>query len=259
MIRSSIRWVMATSFAVALSSISASAFSEVPSVDTLSESLIELRGEVEHLDAELTSLREEGKLEIQTLKVQHGELAASIEAEKLKSDQLVAQIGELEGQLSQKGFEDQQMKDVVISAIAEMKLYVAESIPFQSQKRLDELEKLAEKVKKDEMTSVKAAIRLWSFVEDELRSATENSVFRQTIEVAGSEKLVEVAKLGSMFLFYKTADGEYGTVVEEDGAWAFEKLVSSEDQLRVATLFESLKKQIRTGQFEIPNQLKGKL
>ncbi|MEO0335293.1 MAG: DUF3450 family protein [Pseudomonadota bacterium] len=239
--------------------VSFQSFGEIPKIDALSQSLIKVRGEVEQLDAQVSTLRENGKLEIQTLKVQQGELAASIEAEKLRSDQLKGQISELKGQLSDRGFEDQQMKSLVLNAISEFQLYVQSSIPFQADKRSKELSQLAEKVEKDQMTSVKAAIRLWSFVEDELRSATENSVFRQTIVVEGNEKLVEVAKLGSVFLFYKTTDGQYGTLKREDDQWLFQRLVSSSDEAKVALLFESLKKQIRTGQFSLPNQLKGRL
>ena len=151
------------------------------------------------------------------------------------------------------------MKSVVISAITEMKDYVNSSIPFQTEKRIIELETLVKRVERDEMTSVKAAIRLWSFVEDELRSASENSVFRQTIEVGGKQKLVEVAKLGSVFLFYKSSDDEYGTVEKQEEGWGFRPLDSAAEVKQVAFLFESLKKQIRTGDFQIPNQLKGRL
>ncbi|NQZ00984.1 MAG: DUF3450 family protein [Bdellovibrionales bacterium] len=231
----------------------------VPELDQISSSLIKIRGEVEQLDSEVTQLREDGKLGIQTLKVQQGELASSIEAEQLRSDQLRAQLKEIKSQLSNKGFEDQQMKSVVISAITEMKDYVNSSIPFQTEKRIIELETLVKRVERDEMTSVKAAIRLWSFVEDELRSASENSVFRQTIEVGGKQKLVEVAKLGSVFLFYKSSDDEYGTVEKQEEGWGFRPLDSAAEVKQVAFLFESLKKQIRTGDFQIPNQLKGRL
>lgn len=250
---------MLKALAVALCFASLASFAEIEKTDQMAESLIKLRTDVEGLDQEVTQLREDQKMSLQTLKIQQGEMAASIEAEKLKRDQLKSQISEMKGQLSSKGFEDQQMKSTVLAAISELRGFVSESIPFQISKRTKELDELEKKINSDQITSVKAAIRLWSFVEDELRSATENSVFRQTVKISGKETLVEVAKLGSVFLFYKTNDDQYGSATQTAGVWSFEPIANSAAQTKVAKLFEALKKQIRTGQFEIPNQLQGRL
>jgi hypothetical protein len=40
-----------------------------------------------------------------------------------------------------------------------------------------------------------------------------------------------------------------------DGGWVFETASDSPDRERIRTLFDSLKKQIRQGYFELPNPL----
>ena len=225
----------------------------------ISESLLKLRADVEQLDSAVNQLNDEQKLSLKTLKVQQGELSASIEAEKLRRDQLKAEIKELQQQLSSRGYEDQQMKTVVINSIESLKEYVDISIPFYREKRIEDLAKLKSKVQNDEITSAKAAIRLWSFVEDELRAAKENTVLRQKIEFNGETHLAEVAKLGNLLLFFKTQDGSYGYAKRKESGWSFERLHSKQAEQQLALLFESLQKQIRTGQFQIPNTLKESL
>jgi hypothetical protein len=58
-----------------------------------------------------------------------------------------------------------------------------------------------------------------------------------------------------VMLFFKTGDGRVGHAVREGSTWTARTLQDAEDRKRVLHLFDSFKKQIRTGYFEIPNAL----
>jgi len=56
-------------------------------------------------------------------------------------------------------------------------------------------------------------------------------------------------------MYFRTRNQEYGRAVETNGGWRFELLNSASDQEMVARLFDSLRKQIRQGYFQLPNAL----
>jgi hypothetical protein len=56
-------------------------------------------------------------------------------------------------------------------------------------------------------------------------------------------------------MYFRTKDLRYGRAVPSAGGWRFELLESATEQERVARLFDSLRKQIRQGYFELPNAL----
>ena len=69
--------------------------------------------------------------------------------------------------------------------------------------------------------------------------------------------LVDVAKLGTVFLFFQTKDNQGGMAKKlAAGGWKFEIATAADDRERIRNLFDSLKKQIRQGYFELPNPLK---
>ena len=105
------------------------------------------------------------------------------------------------------------------------------------------------------ITAHRAFNRLWAFVEDELRVTRENAIYTQSIDLQGENVLVEIAKLGSARMYFRTRDLKYGRAVETPQGWRFELLDSATDQELVARLFDSLRKQIRQGYFQLPNAL----
>ncbi len=68
--------------------------------------------------------------------------------------------------------------------------------------------------------------------------------------------LVDIAKLGSVFLYFQTRDNRAGVAKKSNGGWKFETADASSDIAQIAKLFDALKKQIRQGYFELPNPLK---
>jgi hypothetical protein len=99
------------------------------------------------------------------------------------------------------------------------------------------------------------ANRLWSFIADEMRLAEETGLYRQSVTIDGSEKLVDVARLGMMHLYFRTDDGRAGYAVRQDGNWQY-RYADGGDKDRINNLLSSLRKQVRTGYFELPNPVR---
>ena len=98
---------------------------------------------------------------------------------------------------------------------------------------------------------------MWAFYEDEFRLTRENGIHAQTISLEGAEVLADVAKVGSMMLFFRTADGRMGAARKAGAEWRFEVASDEADRQRIAAWFDSLTKQIRQGWFELPNTMAG--
>ena len=95
--------------------------------------------------------------------------------------------------------------------------------------------------------------RLWSFYEDELRLTRENALYSQIIPLEGDRVLADVAKLGTVALYFQTRDERVGQAVRNGNNWQFIAIEDRADQQQIEVLFDSLQKQIRTGYFELPN------
>jgi len=140
-------------------------------------------------------------------------------------------------------------------ALLGMRGYIKESLPFRRAQRLAELDKLEEQQRSGILTYGKALVRLWSFVEDELRMSRESGSFQQTIELEGEERLVDVLRIGMVMLYFQSSDGSTGYSQKSNGTWAFAKSAGSKQSKQIANLFDSFKKQIRVGLFQVPNAL----
>jgi len=105
------------------------------------------------------------------------------------------------------------------------------------------------------ITAQRGINRLWAFIEDEIRISRENAIYSQSVMIDGRNVLVDVAKLGSVMMFFRTRNMEYGRAIYTSKGWRFELLDSNTDKEQVARLFDSLRKQIRQGYFELPASL----
>jgi hypothetical protein len=114
---------------------------------------------------------------------------------------------------------------------------------------LEELEAL---IVSNTISSERALNKIWSFVEDEISLTKTNTIHKQTIEIEGEEKLVDVAKIGMVMLFFQTAEDRVGYLEESEFRYA-----SKEEEKLILGLFDSIKKGIRAGYFQIPNKILG--
>ena len=130
-------------------------------------------------------------------------------------------------------------------------------MPFKVEERLAEVEEIRTQVETGALQANRAANRLWGFFEDEIRLTRENGIYSQTIELDGQRMLADVAKIGSMMMFFRTQDQRYGHVARNGGAWQYRVIDDADGIAATQVLFDSLQKQIRQGYFELPYAVAG--
>lgn len=226
---------------------------EGDNLEALAEELVRIRGEVESLNSELNRKQERHRNEMSSLAAQKGELEATLRREQLRVDQLSEDLARNRERAEQAGIAGESIVPVAEEAIASLRRHIEGSLPFKPRERLDALEEIETQLSSGSLSPPRAINRLWGFYEDELRLTRENGLYSQVISLGGEQVLADVARLGTVAMYFMTRDGDYGQAERRDGEWRFARLDDRTSIQRIETLFESLKKQIRTGYFELPN------
>ncbi len=224
--------------------------------EQLIENLIELRGKVEDLQAELQIMKAEHTQSMSYLNTRKTELEANIDRKQLQVKQAQAEVVKLQEQIKSLGADSEQMIPDVLLLAQSIQENIEIGIPFKIIERQSVVEGIVRDLEGRKVTSQLAINRLWAFLEDEMRLARENAIYSQTIQLNGEKVLVDVAKLGTVLMYFKTRDDVYGQAVKNPQGWQFETFTDTTDTEAVAALFDSLKKQIRQGLFNLPLNLK---
>ncbi len=221
-------------------------------VDSLAGRLIALRGQVDELQTEMNIRREEHKNRMAYLSAQKAELEANRDRESLRIRQLEQEMDEIRQAQQAAGSNADSLMPIVDDMVLRLRDQVASGFPFKVGDRLAELDELSSRLQNGAVNPQRAVNRLWAFIEDEIRISKENAIYSQTINLNGDNVLADVAKLGTALMYFKTRDERYGRVVRSAGGWRYEVVEGSAAQEQIAVLFDSLRKQIRQGYFELP-------
>ena len=220
--------------------------------DPLAERLISARGEVEQLNSELELLREEQRSVLAGLSAQRAELSASVDRQQLLAREAEAKLAEAEARASEAGASGDSLVPLLHQAIDALIAQIRGGLPFQVDQRVDALEEIRTQMTAGTLSPSRAVNRLWASFEDEFRLTRENSLHSQTVELAGERVLADVAKIGSMALYFRTQDGRVGQATQAGGEWRFVEITQANQRAQVLALFDALRKQIRVGFFELP-------
>lgn len=225
--------------------------------ENLAKSLAKIRGEVEALQTELDLEKEKHASKVTALSSQLADLSVEERRQKTAIEKLensLMQLQEISMQAEESG---EVLKPVLLRMLANYKQYVVTGIPFKIEDRIRSIESLEDKITNQHVDPFKATNQAWALIEDEIRLSKENGIYQQTILLDGEKVLADIAKLGTVFLFFQTRDNRAGMAQQvEDSRWKFETVSETGDIERIAILFDSLKKHIRQGYFELPNPLK---
>lgn len=245
------RFVLAVWLAAGLLPSSASAQDQ--SLDNLAQELIRLRNDVEALHSELERKRENYRTELRSLATQKAELEASKRREELNVEQLQGNLAEKREEAKQAGVAGETLSPVLAEAFSALKGRIRQGMPFKPKERIASLEEIETQFNSGAITPQRAVNRLWGFYEDELRLTKENGIYSQVVNLEGEEVLVDVARLGMVFMYFRTKSEDYGMAMSTPQGWRFERVSDSDGARRIESLFDSLTKQIRTGFFTLPN------
>lgn len=221
--------------------------------DDLAQSLIRLRGEVEELQTQLDTEKQDHKSRMDALSSQMADLSIENRRQKLALEKMAQALEKLQAAKAAKLSSEEVLLPVVAASLENLRVVVADGLPFKTDERLAELDSLKTQLESGNLDPKRAANRIWAFIEDEIRLTRENGLYSQTIALNGKNVLAEVAKLGAMFIYFQTSENQVGMAQRKPGGWQFVELSDTAARQRINALFDSLKKQIRQGYFELPN------
>ena len=234
-----------------------SSWAMASSIENLAKSLAKIRGEVETLQSQLDIEKEKHTSKMAALNSQLADLSVEERRQKLSIEKLQHSIEKLGVTTKQAEQSGEILRPVLLTALREYKHHIANGFPFKVDDRVKALNELENNLLNQQIDPNKAVNQAWSLIEDEIRLSKENGIYQQTIILDGEKVLVDIAKLGTVFLFFQTRDNRSGMARRLPGnSWKFEAVADTGDKERIRNLFDSLKKQIRQGYFELPNPLK---
>jgi len=223
--------------------------------ENMAESLMKLRAEVEKLGSQIQDEKDETKASMRSLVLEKNELDATIGREDLKIRQLEQEIAKVKKQIEAASKNSEGIKPVVTEAVANLKARIVSELPFKTAERLEDVERIETQMNAGLLTPQKALVQVWNSYADELRMSKENGLFKQTIQLDGKDRLAEVARLGTVMMYFKTPDDRVGYVAKDANGWYYKEAVDKAAKDQIVALFDAMQKQIRTGYFTLPNAI----
>ena len=223
--------------------------------ENMAASLMKLRAEVEQLNTQIQEEKDDTKAAMRSLVIEKNELDATIGRENLKIKQIEQEIEKVRKQITAASKNSEGIKPVVVAAIADLKAQIASEIPFKTAERLDDVTRIETQMNEGLITPQKALAQVWNSYADEVRMSKENALFKQTIKLDGEDRLAEIARLGSIMMFFRTPDDRVGYAAKDANGWFYKESVSKTEQEQIIALFDAMQKQIRTGYFTLPNAI----
>ena len=210
--------------------------------------LATLRSEVQSLSAELELQRASLRNRLRSLETQKADLELQLRRESLLLQTSLDLKAEREMELASANDDD--LLPLLESLSESLKASIKSSIAFRHEERLDSIDAILADMRGKKMTTTQGLTRLWASLDDERRMGTEIQMERMVIPVNGTEKMLNVIRLGRITAFYQTQEGEYGILVRKDDAWQWEEILGHDEELEL--LFLSVARGIRGGRFVLP-------
>ena len=223
--------------------------------ENIVNSIMKLRGDVETLYSRIDEDKEQYKSQIKSLAMQKADNEAQINRKETAIELAKSDLIALESKIEALSSRNEDIKPMLFEALDKLEKMIKEGLPFKVDERLVDIDKLKIQLKDGVITQEKALALVWASYDDAIRMTKEIGLFKQTIEVDGEPKMAQVAKIGSMMLFFATPDEKLGYVVKEGGEYSYRVVKDEKEIPKIVALFDALQKQIRTGYFNLPNAL----
>lgn len=244
-----------TLFSLALSATLLSSSLVAKNNDKLVHSIIELRGDVEHLYTNIKENKQRYNAQMKSLSMQITDTEAQINRKNTSIKLAENELNKIKTQIEETSSGNSEIKPLVLNALALLEKSIQSGIPFMVESRVSDLHKIKSDLESGLITNEKALSLTWASYDDAIRVTKEIGIFKQKINIKGKSVLVKIAKLGSVALFFSAPSGEVGFVVKNADKYEYKNITNPEDVKKIVALFDALQKQIRTGYFELPNAL----
>jgi len=217
-------------------------------LDDMAKRLMSLRLEVETLSKQADAEKQDFEIRLRNQSGLRQEVEAQIKREELKFAAQNEKKNELLVQLSQNGNSYDETLSFIKKQAEFLNLYIESSPPFRKNERKDEVAKLIKKFEDKKMISEKAMQQLWMIFEDELRLSKEVVLTRTNLTVEGQDLMVDLLRLGTIGLYFKTSDNKYGYWNGKQSLYFQNK----DESKQISFLMDGIKKQIKNMTYAIP-------
>ncbi len=220
------------------------------------KAIMKLRADVESLYTQIDQNKDAYKASMKSLALQSADSDAQINRKITSIKLLELDLEKLKVQIANTSTSNIVLKPLLEELITALETSIIEGIPFKVQERLSALRKIQDDLDEGLITSERALALLWSAYDDNIRLTKEIGLFKQNIEIDSKNILADVAKIGTVMLYFKTPDNRVGYITEDESDNFVTKVAKQEDDIKeILSLFDALNKQIRTGFFTLPNAL----
>jgi chromosome segregation ATPase len=219
------------------------------------QSIMALRADVEALYTKIDENKERYKAQMKSLSLQIADSEAQINRINTSIKLADQELQKIQDKIAGTSTGNDELKPVLTEAFAMLERSIRAGLPFKVPERLAALEKIKSDHAQKMITDERALARLWASYEDNIRLTSEIGLFKQKITIDGEGVLAQVAKIGSVMLFFATPDDRVGYVVKDGNGYTYQTAKDKEKRESILALFDALTKQIRTGYFRIPNAL----
>ncbi|MBL1243579.1 MAG: DUF3450 family protein [Sulfurimonas sp.] len=223
--------------------------------EKLVNSIIQLRGDVENLYTDIKENKQTYHSQMKSLSMQITDSEAQINRKSTAIKLAQNELSKITIQIKETSSGNSEIKPLVLNALVLLEQSINEGIPFMVEARVHDLHKIKADLNANLITNEKALALTWAAYDDTIRVTKEIGLFKQQIDIKGKKVLAQIAKLGSIALFFSTPSNEVGFVVKNNNAYEYKLITNPEDIKKIVALFDALQKQIRTGYFELPNAL----
>ncbi|HHB94604.1 MAG TPA: DUF3450 family protein [Campylobacterales bacterium] len=224
--------------------------------DNIVKSIMKLRAEVEALYTKIDDNKDAYKSEMKSLTMQSTDNEAQINRQETALKLSNAELEKVRKKIAELSSKNESIKPMLLDALNSLEKIIKNGIPFKTTERLSDINKIRTQLDKGDITEEKALSMIWASYDDTIRLTKEIGLFKQEIVVDGETKLAKIAKLGSIMMYFAIPDDKVGYVVKNDNnQYSYKTVTQKEEVEKIVNLFDSLKKQIRTGYFSLPNAL----
>ena len=241
--------------ALLLAVTSSVADTELKSLKNISHELVEIRQQIESLHNKISYEKDAFKDQIRSYLNQKSDLDVRVSRADLNIKDLQRELQKLTTMTQRKNHLYESVFPILKESISLIRGSISDSLPFKLSQRLNALDEIEYRLDAQIISPNKAANQLWAFVEDELMLGKSSGIYNDTLNIEGQDKLVKVLRVGKIAMFYKTNEGGFGMMQKRGGMWQQQTLQEKKSVAQLEQLFDSFGKNIRNGQFTIPNFL----
>ena len=230
-------------------------FASASNDEEMVNSIMKLRGDVEALYTKIDENKVAYKTQMKSLALQNADNDAQINRKATSIKLADLELQKIKVKIENRSTNNLELKPLIKELVINLNTSITNGIPFKIQERIASLAKIEKNLEENLITGERALALLWASYDDNIRLTKEIGLFKQTININSKNILAEVAKVGSVLLYFKTPNQEVGYIKKEGSTYQTVAVNGKEEVKNINNLFDALTKQIRTGFFTLPNAL----